>query len=482
MSQNTPDYLLRFWLLALCITVGLAAFYFLPEQLGSWEINRVDLFSDLRKPVVDSLEDEEVDALALSRANKETTGLAQEREAIHLKLVQEQQNERGERAGLGSIETDAALPTDSSIQAQNNFIDMSPQHDALKHFYDKLHQRSSLGRPVRIAVLGDSFIEGDIFTGSLRTALQARYGGSGVGWLPLSSETAGFRRTVRHEFRGWKEHNQLHNKGRYPLTGHYFTAVTGDWARYSLSRPCELATIYYKAANPVQLTLKVNGGEPQEVQLPATDGEAMHSYTLAEGALRSLYLSVGSGAEGLVCYGIALDARSGVSLDNFSLRGNSGIPLGSVASDLNAAFCSARPYDLIILQYGLNTVSPKQLNYSGYAKQMAGAIQHIRPQTGHADYLLLGVSDRGTKSNGEVITMPAVRSLEQAQIRLAAAQGLAFWSTRAAVLRLGGIGQLAAKGWASKDYTHLSHRGGAELAKLFLDAFTLEARYYDAIR
>ena len=72
--------------------------------------------------------------------------------------------------------------------------------------------------------------------------------------------------------------------------------------------------------------------------------------------------------------------------------------------------------------------------------------------------------------------------MEQAQLRLAADQGIVFWSTRAAVARLGGIGKLAERGWAAKDYTHLSHRGGKELAKQFLDAFLLEEKYYDAIK
>ena len=49
-------------------------------------------------------------------------------------------------------------------------------------------------------------------------------------------------------------------------------------------------------------------------------------------------------------------------------------------------------------------------------------------------------------------------------------------------MRLGGIGKLAAKGWAAKDFTHLSHRGGDELASQFLDAFFLEEKYYDAIK
>ncbi len=59
------------------------------------------------------------------------------------------------------------------------------------------------------------------------------------------------------------------------------------------------------------------------------------------------------------------------------------------------------PYDLIVLQYGLNTISPKQLDYSGYTKQLGKAIDHLRATTGRADYLLLGVSDRGVKLRGE---------------------------------------------------------------------------------
>ena len=231
MDKKQPDYLLRFWLLALSITLVLGALYFLPEHIGSWELNKVDLLGDLRRSAADSTAETEVDALALSQAAKKGDQVTQEREAIHLKLIQEQQAEQqaAPRAPLGSIDTDAALPADSTLQAHNNFVDMSPHHDALIHFYDALHRRSSLGRPVRIAVLGDSFIEGDIFTGSLRKALQERYGGSGVGWLPMSSETAGFRKTVRHEFKGWRERNQATGRAT-PL------AVPASWRRSTIRR------------------------------------------------------------------------------------------------------------------------------------------------------------------------------------------------------------------------------------------------------
>lgn len=300
----------------------------------------------------------------------------------------------------------------------------------------------------------------------------------------MTSETAGFRRTVRHEFKGWKEYNQLHSKGRYPLPSHYYTGSVGDWVRYTLpkgARPCNEVVIYYKAPSGATLEVSTNSEEATTLELPAT--EALSACRLATGSISSVRFTLTGGASGFVCYGVSLDGTSGVSVDNFSIRGNSGLILASLDAELNKAFFAERPYDLIVLQYGLNTISPKQLDYSGYTKQLGKAIDHLRATTGRADYLLLGVSDRGVKaSGGAVVTMPAALALERAQIRLSADKGVVFWSTREAVGRLGGIGKLASKGWAAKDYTHLSHRGGDELARQFLDAFFLEEKYYDAIK
>ena len=300
----------------------------------------------------------------------------------------------------------------------------------------------------------------------------------------MTSETAGFRRTVRHEFKGWKEYNQLHSKGRYPLPSHYYTGSVGDWVRYTLpkgARPCNEAIIYYKAPSGATLEVSTNSEEATTLELPAT--EALSACRLATGSISSVRFTLTGGASGFVCYGVSLDGTSGVSVDNFSIRGNSGLILASLDAELNKAFFAERPYDLIVLQYGLNTISPKQLDYSGYTKQLGKAIDHLRATTGRADYLLLGVSDRGVKSSGgAVVTMPAALALERAQIRLSADKGVVFWSTREAVGRLGGIGKLASKGGAAKDYTHLSHRGGDELARQFLDAFFLEEKYYDAIK
>ena len=51
-------------------------------------------------------------------------------------------------------------------------------------------------RPIRIAVLGDSFIEGDILTADLRERLQAAFGGRGTGFAAMASPLTVCRRSI----------------------------------------------------------------------------------------------------------------------------------------------------------------------------------------------------------------------------------------------------------------------------------------------
>ena len=55
-------------------------------------------------------------------------------------------------------------------------------------FYAALKTRHTLGRPVRVAYFGDSFIEGDLITDHLRRLMQDKWGGCGVGFVDIASE------------------------------------------------------------------------------------------------------------------------------------------------------------------------------------------------------------------------------------------------------------------------------------------------------
>ncbi|MDE6121949.1 MAG: hypothetical protein K2F76_01800, partial [Duncaniella dubosii] len=60
------------------------------------------------------------------------------------------------------------------------------------------------GGLARVAVVGDSYIEGDIFTQDLRSLLQGEYGGEGVGYVNMHTNFPGFRRSVKQSGDGWK--------------------------------------------------------------------------------------------------------------------------------------------------------------------------------------------------------------------------------------------------------------------------------------
>lgn len=70
----------------------------------------------------------------------------------------------------------------------------------------RLRQAIASGRFARIAIVGDSYIEGDIFSQNVREKLQSLYGGAGVGYVNMYSEFPGFRRSVKQSGKGWTAH------------------------------------------------------------------------------------------------------------------------------------------------------------------------------------------------------------------------------------------------------------------------------------
>ncbi|WP_036869924.1 hypothetical protein [Porphyromonas macacae] len=49
MKKREGNNLLRFWLLLLFVSVGLVLLYYLPEQIGTLEVKKIDMLSSLRK-------------------------------------------------------------------------------------------------------------------------------------------------------------------------------------------------------------------------------------------------------------------------------------------------------------------------------------------------------------------------------------------------------------------------------------------------
>lgn len=85
----------------------------------------------------------------------------------------------------------------------------------MDHFYemvDSAARHKLKGRPVRIAYYGDSFIEGDILVADLREQLQAKYGGSGVGWIDAGNDLEQYKISIGASYTGMTEHMAMKKK------------------------------------------------------------------------------------------------------------------------------------------------------------------------------------------------------------------------------------------------------------------------------
>ena len=94
-------------------------------------------------------------------------------------------------------------------------------------------------------------------------------------------------------------------------------------------------------------------------------------------------------------------------------------------------FNEQRPYDLIILQYGLNVATERGRNYDKYIAGMQTTVQHLKEAFPQAAILIVSVGDRDYKTEeGELRTMPGIKNLVRYQQNLAADEAVASGTCR----------------------------------------------------
>lgn len=453
------------------------ALYGLPNTLFGFKIKKVDLLSDLRvKPKslsMDSLRQQlemenrvEPDSTVILDSTRWVTSADSAALALRDSLY---------RAVYASQGADSL-----GVHVE----DYSTGHVGLKKFFTALNKRQSLNRPVRVAFLGDSFIEGDIMVADFRSGMQKQFGGRGVGFVPITSVAAQFRPTVEQRAEGWATWSMLTDHDHsYTLSGLMFE-TKGDKASLSVkttNRYPELKTVsslkfIYEQNTNTEMQLVCNSEtDTLRQSLPATSVVTQYEKS---GSFTEAHFSFTNTSD-FRALGVALEDNTGVVVDNFSLRGNSGL----ILARMDIAHCQAlnviRPYDLIVLQYGLNVVSEDVLKYGWYTDRMVKVIRHLQICFPGADILMMGVSDRSRQEDGAFETMPAILALLHAQRQAAKQAGVPFWNVFGAMGGENSMVRYVEKNWASKDYTHLSFRGGREIAAALLNALLSEKEFYD---
>ena len=335
---------------------------------------------------------------------------------------------------------------------------------ALDYFIEGLREAGS--KQVRVVHYGDSQIEEDRITSTLRNYLQNEYGGVGSGLLPLV-QTIPTRTIVQYLLVDGQRITAREGPKRFLVYGpknqqrdssnHY--GVMGQVA--ILDSLCDSVTLHVEPYGKL-----TSANYFSQLRVLATkdilvDGSRKHVGALRDTLTR---LNIDICGEGDV-YGVSLESPTGVIVDNIPMRGGSGNVFTKMNRKQLSDFYAETNTRLIILQFGGNVMpwANTEERVRGYANSMRRQIRYLKECAPETSILFIGPSDMLTVVDGEKMSYPTIAYMDQQLARAAAAEGIAYWSL---FRSMGGEGSMLAwqeKGLASSDGVHF-YRSGANKA------------------
>jgi hypothetical protein len=353
---------------------------------------------------------------------------------------------------------------------------------AMEKFYQALIKRKNGEGTVRIGYFGDSMIEGDLLTMDLRSFFQKQFGGRGVGFVPVTSVVSGFRTTIRHSFSpDWTVYHFNNDGGaKHPLgpSGYCFIPAPGSWVKYgstNYSGGFSSVKLYYGKGDSLD---KIKVVTPDaETGFTLDGGNAINQLVLNSTGTANLRVDFKCGVP-LNVYGFSFESGPGVYLDNYSFRGNSGLPLTMIPQNIYSGFDTHLGYDLIILHYGLNVVAHNIKDYNWYKIGLRNMLAHVKNAFPNASILLVSVNDKAYREPTGWETEPDIPILVNIQKAVAEEKKIAFWNLYE---NMGGYNSMVH--WAegdtvySSDYIHPNSKGGNRIAlmmyKKIMEQFAL---------
>lgn len=481
------DYSSRVWWFTLCIVLGVVALGIIPPfNLLGMTTARVDIMSDLRAEMFEGDGAEEYIA-DIERLEQELATLSEEQvvevdtlpelPAVRYEWLERPVEERSRRV-LRSEEL--TVDTQRDVVPVEDFDTL--EHTSFDRFVDKL----ASGEDVRIAFMGDSFIEGDILTSDFRAILQETFGGRGVGFVSCDIPFATVRKSVLRASTGWTAYSVMKPKSlpesvkdMFFVSGYVASGKAGATTRWSATDvfptldSCTRARVLLYSRDSSRVTIEINDSLNHTFDIEGAD-YLREVYVEAE--VESMRIRVEEGS--VLCYGASLEGDGGVVVDNFSVRSNNGHAIFGTSAKVNRQADDILGYDLVVLQYGLNIMQKGQRGYSRYRDQLCDMIAYVERCFPEAAIMVLGVSDRWVKNEETSRYEPigSVDALTSYQRAAADSCGVAFWNTSKAMSQLGGMPAFVSNGWAAKDYTHINFQGGKRIARELATAIVSRVR------
>jgi hypothetical protein len=406
-----------------------------------------------------------------------------------------------EKANLGEYNhSDSLLPFPEIDLARKGFLNAEIPSELLPFF--RALDSVSGNNGIKIAHYGDSQIEGDRITAHLRKLFQANFGGRGIGYIPLA-DPASVWAYQRSGSANWKRHSVFQNKlseGLYGVSGTAYRfarteirdsispdsisvrVIEGNRANLKFNfthvtsfEPVKLA--YAMPQSPTQVVVKTSDTSRTKINLDGN--KRWNELTLPMlGASSKLELEF-EGEKSPILYGLYMEGKGGIQVDNYAIRGHAGEGLLQIPVDILAEQANQQNIKLFIFQYGNNAIP--YLDSIGECKAFEEVYYRLfsrfRQTVPGASILVIGVGDMLTRVQGQDVTWPLLIEFRNAQKRAALRAGCAFWDLFEA---MGGERSLLAwneKKLAAKD-GHLSPSGQQLIAaKIHEDIMAAYIRY-----
>lgn len=359
--------------------------------------------------------------------------------------------------------------------------------NALDDFFAALDRAKS--EPVRIMHYGDSQLEEDRITGSLRDSLQERFGGYGPGLLPLDKyytrsvsvvPTALPRKYAVFGFIAPKRKGGLY--GPMGMVSAIDTSLSVNISAYSKSTSTSslfsrISVLAGRSTSESTITLDKDShllpADPDTRDIRWIDFELPDSTSKAK-------ISVGRGVE---IYGLLVGSESGVGVDNIPMRGSAGEVFTAMNSGQLSSYIEKAGVRLLILQYGGNIVpfTSRDESISKYARSIDSQLKHLRKIAPRCDIIFIGPSDMSTNVRGTMTTYPQLPAIVDSLRTVVNENGAVFWDMYSA---MGGNGSMtrwvnSKPALAGSDYVHFTRKGSEKMGGLLYGTLML---YYDNYR
>jgi len=360
-------------------------------------------------------------------------------------------------------------------------IEFPSESNSLNSFFKAITMREQGDGCVRVLHFGDSQVEGDRITNQLRGMLQNKFGGSGIGLIPLWQAdylTAYYGVTLSNSVRvtslvsakpqykpecalgsiafiepseSFKEVVTIRPTPRFRFENINLIFGTSD-STYSVRVLADTAVCFTERVDSVEGSIHLC-----KIRLPRQ--------------FQRISIQVSNGSE-VKLYGIFADSDRGISVSNIALRGSSGNFFTQLDLHLASKIFSMLNVRLIVLQFGINVVPSNLSNYAYYERTLSEQIRAIRRYAPQVSILVVGVTDMATRQNGVLESYSAVKLVLDAQRRAALQNGAAFWD---GYLAMGGEGSIidwvnASPPLATKDYTHFTQYGANRFGQMLAKA------------